>query len=223
METTTNLNYVIATCFIVYFIISYAYKILKIRNIEEALLISPGLLLINLKHTIGIVVFGLLFFLIAPEFRYLITTFQQPEWYVVILSIAVLSLSALLAYKSVQNKIKEKTERSPINFIQIWKYFPIRILFLFSYEFFFRGVIFFSLLQFFDLYISIFITTILYVLIHSFDTKVEILGAIPFGILLCYLSYITNSIWIAFIIHTTLSGVYELKMFKYLTLKTTKS
>jgi len=223
METITNLNIVIATVFIVYFIVSYAYKIFNIRNIEEALLISPGLLLINLKHILGIVVFGLLFFLIAPEFRFLITTFQLPEWYVIILSIVVLSISALLAYRSVQKKIKDKTERSAINFIQVWKYFPIRILFLFSYEFFFRGVIFFSLLQFFDLYISIFITTILYVLIHSFDSKAEILGAIPFGILLCILSYYTNSIWIAFIIHMSLSVVYELNMFKYLTIKTTKS
>ena len=223
METTINFNFVIAAGFIVYFIISFAYKILKIRNIEEGLLTSSGLLLINLKHTLGIVLFGLLFFFIAPEFRYLINTFKQPEWYVVILSLLVLVLSGLLAYKSVQKRIKEKTEKSAYSFHQVWNYFPIRMIFLFSYEFFFRGVIFFSLLQFFDLYISIFITTILYVLIHSFDTKAEILTAIPFGILLCFLSYATNSIWIAFIIHMTLSGVYEFNMFKHLTLKTTKS
>ncbi len=223
METTTNGYYVIAVGFLIYFIISYAYKILKVRNIEEALLTSRGLLLINLKHTIGIVVFGLLFFLIAPDLRYLITTFQQPEWYIVVLSTAVLVLSALLAYRSVQKKIKEKTERSDYTFDQARIYFPIRIVFLFFYEFFFRGVIFFSLLQIFDLYISILITTILYVLIHSFDSKTEILGALPFGILLCFFSYTTNSIWIAFIIHMTLSGVYEFNMFSHLTLKKSKS
>ena len=221
MEIATNVYYVIAAGFIVYFIISYAYKILKIRNIEEALLTSKGLLLINLKHIIGILLFGLLFFLIAPEFRYLITSFNQPEWYVVIFSIVVLALSALLAYKSVQKKIKEEGGRSAYTFNQVRNYFPIRMIFLFSYEFFFRGVIFFSLLQFFDLYLSILITTILYVGIHSFDSKAEILGAIPFGILLCFLSYATNSIWIAFIIHMTLSGVYEFNMFKHLTLKKT--
>ncbi|MBT8393931.1 MAG: hypothetical protein KJN66_03680, partial [Bacteroidia bacterium] len=183
METTPNINFVIAVSFIVYFTISYAYKVLKIRNIEEALQTSRGLLLINLKHIIGILIFGLLFLFIAPEFRYLITTFQEPEWYVVILSLVVLVLSALLAYKSVKKRIKEKTESSAIRFHHIWNYFPIRILFLFSYEFFFRGVIFFSLLQFFDIYMSIFITTILYVLIHSFDSKAEILGAVPFGII----------------------------------------
>ena len=221
METTINFNFVIAAGFIVYFIISFAYKILKIRNIEEGLLTSSGLLLINLKHTLGIVLFGLLFFFIAPEFRYLINTFKQPEWYVVILSLLVLVLSGLLAYKSVQKRIKEKTEKSAYSFHQVWNYFPIRMIFLFSYEFFFRGVIFFSLLQFFDLYLSIFITTILYVGIHCFDSKAEILGAIPFGILLCFFSYATNSIWIAFIIHMTLSGVYEFNMFKHLTLKKT--
>ena len=72
METATNLYYVIAAGFIVYFIISYAYKVLIIRNVEEALQTSLGLLLINLKHVIGSILFGLLFIFIAPEYRYLI-------------------------------------------------------------------------------------------------------------------------------------------------------
>jgi len=63
----------------------------------------------------------------------------------------------------------------------------------------------------------------LYVLIHIFDSKAEILGAIPFGIVLCLFSYFTNNIWAAFIIHSTLSGVYEVSMFNHLTLKTHKS
>lgn len=223
MENTANLNYIIATTFVVYFLLSYAYKISKIRNIEEALFINRGILLINLKHSIGVVLFGVLPYMIAPEFRYLITIFEQPDWQIFILGIVVLVLSAFLAFNSARRNSKKRTERSSVTYIQAWNYFPIRILFLFAYEFFFRGVIFFSLLPYFDLYKSILITTVLYVLIHSFDTKAEILGAIPFGIVLCLLTYFTNSIWIAFGIHTTLSVVYELNIFKLLTSKTAES
>lgn len=223
METTTHINYIIAIVFLVYFLLSFAFKLLNIRNIEEALFIKRGILLLNLKHSIGIVLFGVLSYMIAPEFRYLISVFDQSDWQIIMLGIVALVLSAILAFNSARRNSKKRTERPSVTYIQAWNYFPIRILFLFAYEFFFRGVIFFSLLQCFDLYTSILITTILYVLIHSFDSRAEILGAIPFGIVLCFLTYFTNSIWIAFSIHMTLSVVYELNIFKLLTSKTAES
>jgi membrane protease YdiL (CAAX protease family) len=222
METATVLNYIMVMSFVVYFIISLIFKTMNTRNIEEALHSRSGLLLLDLRHIIGIIIFGLLFYLIAPEFRYLISPFQQPGGPVLTLGVFVLALSAILAYRSAIKKIKEKDDRAAISQNLTWVYFPIRIVFLFSYEFFFRGLVFFSLLQHFDLYISILVTTILYVVIHSFDSKAEILGAIPFGILLCILTYFTNSIWMAFIIHTTLSGVYEFIIYKNLTIKSKK-
>ncbi len=223
METAANLYYVIAAGFIVYFIISYAYKVLKFRNIEEALLTGKGLLFLNLKHFIGIVLFGLLFFLIVPEYRFLVLSFENLDFIVLVWILPVLILSAVLAYSSVKKRLKVVTERSILQFDQAWSYFGIRALFLLSYEFFFRGIIFFSCLEVFDLTIAIAITTGLYVLIHSFDSRNEILGAIPFGIVLCLFSYYTNSIWPAFLIHLTLSGVYEFTMFRQLTLKTIRS
>ena len=98
-------------------------------------------------------------------------------------------------------------------------YFVIRLLFLLGYEFFFRGVLFFTLLEWNGLDVAIIITTLLYMLIHIFDTKGEFFGALPFGIILCLFSYFTNTIWAAFLIHITLSGVYEFSIFKHLTLK----
>ena len=222
METATVLNYIMVMSFVVYFIISLIFKTMNTRNIEEALHSRSGLFLLDLRHITGIIIFGLLFYLIAPEFRYLISPLQQPGGPVLTLGVFVLALSAIIAYRSAIKKIKEKDDRAAISQNLSWVYFPIRIVFLFSYEFFFRGLVFFSLLLHFDIYISILVTTILYVVIHSFDSKAEILGAIPFGILLCILTYFTNSIWMAFIIHTTLSGVYEFIIYKNLTLKTKK-
>jgi len=223
METASNLYYIIAAGFVVYFIISYAYKVLKIRNIEEALLTSKGLFFSNLKHITGIVLFGILFFLIAPEYRFLILSFEDFHFSNLVWIIPVLILSAALAYNAVKKRLSLLAEKSTVRISKAWSYFSIRILFLFSYEFFFRGVIFFACLEVFNLANAILITTILYVVIHSFDSRNEILGAIPFGILLCLFSYYTNSIWPAFLIHLTLSGVYEFTMFRQLTLKTSRS
>lgn len=223
MENTSQLYYLITISFIVYFIISYAYKILKIQNVEEALLTRRGLSLINLKHILGILLFGLIFYLITPEYRFLINSFEIPNLNILLLLLGVVFISALLAFTLVKKNLKNKAEISQYSHNQGWIYFIIRIVFLISYEFFFRGVLLFFFIENNGLILAIIISTSLYVLIHIFDSKAEILGAIPFGIVLCLFSYFTNNIWAAFIIHGTLSGVYEVSMFNHLTLKTHKS
>ena len=223
MINLTQIYYLIAASFIIYFIISYAYKIFKIQNVEEALLTSRGLLLINLKHILGILLFGLIFYLITPEYRFLINSFEIPNLNILLLLLGVVFISALLAFTLVKKNLKNKAEISQYSHNQGWIYFIIRIVFLISYEFFFRGVLLFFFIEINGLILAIIISTSLYVLIHIFDTKAEILGAIPFGIVLCLFSYFTNNIWAAFIIHSTLSGVYEVSMFNHLTLKTNKS
>lgn len=223
MINLTQIYYLIAASFIIYFIISYAYKILKIQNVEEALLTRRGLLLINLKHILGILLFGLIFYLITPEYRFLINSFEIPNLNILLLLLGVVFISALLAFTLVKKNLKNKAEISQYSHNQGWIYFIIRIVFLISYEFFFRGVLLFYFMEINGLILAIIISTLLYVLIHIFDSKAEILGAIPFGIVLCLFSYFTNNIWAAFIIHGTLSGVYEVSMFNHLTLKTHKS
>lgn len=223
METLTSGYYVITICFTVYFLISYTYKVIKVRNIEAALKTSKGILLLNIKHVIGILLFGVAFFLLLPEYRSYLSFSNIPEFLVIVLFIAVVLTSGLLALRSVKKAVTDITTKSSYKFDQAWHYFTIRIVFLLSYEFFFRGVLFFSILELYGLITALSVTTILYVLIHCFDSKKEILGAIPFGIVLCLFSYFTNSIWIAFIIHATLSMVYEITMFKHLTLKNRKS
>lgn len=223
MGNTSQLYYLITISFIVYFIMCYAYKILKIQNVEEALLTRRGLLLINLKHILGILLFGLIFYLITPEYRFLINSFEIPNLNILLLVLGVVFISASLAFTLVKKNLKNKAKISQYSHNQGWTYFIIRIVFLISYEFFFRGVLLFYFMEINGLILAIIISTLLYVLIHIFDSKAEILGAIPFGIVLCLFSYFTNNIWAAFIIHGTLSGVYEVSMFNHLTLKTHKS
>ncbi len=223
MVNTTHLYYLLATSFLIYFVISYIYKIVNVNNIEKSLLTEKGLLLINLRHILGIVLFGIMFFLLLPNYRGLITTIEIPGLNILLFLSAVVIISAFISYYSAKKILKKKIEKSRYHIDQGWIYFTIRILFLLSYEFFFRGVLFFSLLEVNDIFIAILVCTFLYVLIHAFDSRAEIIGAIPFGIILCLFSYFTNSIWPAFIIHITLSGVYEVSIFNQLTRKNLKS
>ena len=214
MGTNMNIFILISFSFAVYFIISYASKIIKIKNLETALSKKNGLMLINVKHLIGIILFGIIFYLITPQYRSLLVIQEFPGLILLLLFLATVFTSALLASHSAKDKNISQTEPIQITINNKSLYFIIRIVFLFSYEFFFRGVLFFSLLELNGLFIAITITTLLYVLIHIFDTKKEIIGAIPFGIILCLFSYYSHSIWMAFIIHITLSVVYEFSIFK---------
>lgn len=222
MVNTSHIYYLLAASFTVYFLISYIYKLLNINNVEKALKIDNGLLLMNLKHILGIVLFGIMFFLVYPDYRSLITTIEIPDRNILLFFSIIVIISAILSYFSAKKNLKNKTEISQYHMNDSWIYFTIRILFLLSYEFFFRGILFFSLLEVNDIIIAILVCTFLYVLIHAFDSRTEIIGAVPFGIILCLFSYFTNSIWPAFIIHITLSGVYEVSIFIQMTKKTLK-
>ncbi len=216
MGNNINLFILISFSFIVYFIISYASKILKVQNVASAISIKNGLMLINIKHLIGIILFGIIFYLMAPQYRTLLVIQEFPGLILLLLFLVTVFTSAVLAAKSAKDKNIFQSETIQLSINNKSLYFIIRIVFLFSYEFFFRGVLFFSLLEMHGLFIAITMTTLLYVLIHIFDTRTEIIGAIPFGIILCLFSYFTHSIWMAFIIHMTLSAVYELSILKQL-------
>jgi len=223
MEKVVQINYLISICFIAYFIISYQYKVLNLRNLERALLTDKGLMLLNIKHLLGILVFGLVFYLIFSDYRYLLNPPEVAGLNIVLLFFLTLMVSAFLSFKSVKKHLVDIKNNSQDSINKAYLYFIIRLVFLLCYEFFFRGVLFFTILEWNGLSTAIITTTVLYMLIHIFDTKEEVFGALPFGIILCLFSYFTNSIWAAFIIHITLSGVYEVSVFNHLTLNSRKS
>jgi len=76
------------------------------------------------------------------------------------------------------------------------------MLYLVAYEFLFRGLLFFSSIQALPLWLAIAVNAVIYALVHIPKGRREILGAIPFGILLCLGCYYTGSFWFAFFIHT---------------------
>ncbi|WP_242202284.1 CPBP family intramembrane glutamic endopeptidase [Aestuariivivens insulae] len=203
-----------------YFVVSMVYKKLGVYNLHSALLTTNGLRLLNLKHVLGIVLFGVLSYMMIPELQYLVTVIEVPKIHVLLLFVFIILLSANISYLSVKKQCGEQeTVNVDYSFAHAWFYFSIRFFFLLGYEFFFRGILLFKLLEYTTLPLAIVYNTMLYVVIHSFDSKKEILGAIPFGIVLCLFAYYTNSVWYAFLIHLALSAVYEISIFYHLTLK----
>jgi membrane protease YdiL (CAAX protease family) len=219
MNSSIIIWVLISISFVTYFIISMVYKKLGIHNLQSALLATNGLRLLNLKHVLGIILFGIIYYTIFPEFKFLVEVIEIPRLYVLLPFFVIVFLCAYISDATIKKQTFKRTFVSGYNLSNAWTYFIIRFVFLLCYEFFFRGVLLFQFLEITSLFSAIVYSTILYVLIHIFDSRKEIFGAIPFGIVLCLFSYFTNSIWCAFIIHISLSAVYEISMFYYLTLK----
>jgi len=89
-------------------------------------------------------------------------------------------------------------------------YFPVRILFVSAYEFFFRGILLFDLITRLGMYPAVIISTGLTVLIHVFTNKKEMWGCVPFGIILSAFCISIHAVWPAIAIHIVLSLAYEL-------------
>ena len=116
-----------------YFMISYVYKVLKINNLESALLVKRGLLLINLKHIIGISLFGVISYVLIPQYRFLINTLEILKLNTLLLFLTAVYFSAIFAFKSVKKNFKVKNEMSQHTFNLGLVYFIIRIVFLLTY------------------------------------------------------------------------------------------
>ena len=78
-------------------------------------------------------------------------------------------------------------------------------IYLLGYEFLFRGLLFFSVYHSYGLIIAMTLNVFIYSIVHIPKGKAEMIGAIPFGILLCSLSLLTNSIILPFLIHLCLA------------------
>jgi len=77
--------------------------------------------------------------------------------------------------------------------------------YLFCYEFFFRGFLLFSCERGLGVQNAVIINTLFYALAHFPKGKVETIGAIPFGLILCLATFSTGSIWAAFGVHLVMA------------------
>lgn len=79
------------------------------------------------------------------------------------------------------------------------------IAFLIGYEFMFRGFLLFASLQVMNVVPAFALNTALYALAHLYKGPGETFGAVPVGIVFCYLSMVTGNIWSAVILHAVMA------------------
>lgn len=79
------------------------------------------------------------------------------------------------------------------------------IVYLFAYEFIFRGFLFFPALELFGLWPAVIINAGIYSLVHVPKGPAEGVGALILGPVLCLLAAFTGSFWIAFFTHIILA------------------
>jgi membrane protease YdiL (CAAX protease family) len=87
--------------------------------------------------------------------------------------------------------------------------------YLLGYEILFRAILLFPLYYELGLWPAIAINTAIYSATHIPKGIDETLGAIPLGIVLCILTLITNTIWVAFIIHVIMAWTNSFTALKH--------
>ena len=87
--------------------------------------------------------------------------------------------------------------------------------YLLGYEIMFRGVLFYNCLNEMSLFSAIIINISLYSLVHIPKGLNETIGALPMGIVLCLLTWVTGSFWAAFVLHSLLALTNEWFSLKY--------
>ena len=77
--------------------------------------------------------------------------------------------------------------------------------YLFAYELMFRGILLSVCVSVLGVWPAIAINVALYSTTHLPKGAAETIGAIPFGLLVCYITLTTGTIWVAVVIHLILS------------------
>lgn len=120
------------------------------------------------------------------------------------------------------------TERLPdtikagITLKEAIRYFSIRVPGLIIYEVFFRAVVLGLLLHWFSMPAAIGLNIMLYALAHAYASRIEFIGSILFGFLLCFVVILNRSVYPAVLLHLLLALPYESILFSKCQLLTKK-
>lgn len=79
------------------------------------------------------------------------------------------------------------------------------VLFLIGYEFLFRGFVLHASLELMDPIPAIALNCAIYAFAHFYKGPGEAFGAIPVGIVFCYLTLVTGNIWCAVLLHSVMA------------------
>jgi membrane protease YdiL (CAAX protease family) len=168
------------------------------------------------------VISGLLCLVFLPEysladygFTYIPGTFLFTILWTIALSVLVIPLAYISAQKP-KNLINYPQIRA-----KLWTRKTILInalgwaLYLFGYEFMFRGILLFPLVDHFGVWPAIAINIALYSATHVPKGLEETIGAVPLGLVLCLLTISSGTIWIAFFVHLAMAWTNSFTALKF--------
>jgi len=195
--------YVLFSSLALFLIIHVNKKSEKAKNVRPVILIRLS----------GIILFGIIpvsFLWILPGYTISqlginMDRFAGSLIWIVILGVLLVSMNFFLIRnpKSLRNYPQIQKESWNFNLVLIntlsWAGY------LFAYEFMFRGLLLFPLVNHLGVVTAIIINTILYSATHFYKGVQEVIGAIPLGIVLCLLTIEYGNIWIAFFAHLCLA------------------
>jgi membrane protease YdiL (CAAX protease family) len=170
-------------------------------------------------HIIGILWLGLVpAFLLKQPVLKILTGSNAPDNSLLVIFSGLLILIAALAIKASKKVIQHVDYLNQNNYqlstFYICRYFIIRLVFLFTYEMFFRGFLLSGSIKAMGIPLAVSLNVLLYVLLHLFNSRKEMLVCIPFGLLLCWLCILFNAAWPAVILHTCFSLIYEIRIYQ---------
>ncbi len=203
-----------ALCYSMMFILTWISKLNKSNRLFDA----KGLLAANAGNLIGLHFAGILWMGLVPftlfkqSFKAILYGSGLPTLSWLLLFVFLLAIIVLTGFRA-SRQIHIKQENIPASSNKFLNYyFLVRILFLCSYELFFRGFLLFDCIKWVGILQAIILTTGLTVLIHVFTNKKEMWACIPFGIILCSCCIAFNAVWPAIVLHLALSLAYEIPL-----------
>ena len=168
--------------------------ILFTRLISGIFLLGIGTAIISIKRNID-----------AGVFTVICNDYNTSVWLIIAAAIIIGFLSAFKKTYPSNNSGHSLPFYLPLLFVLV------RTLFLIVYEFFFRGVLLFVMIEDLGVLAAVIINLALYTLLHWFDKK-ERYGSLLMGIILCNLSIYYHSVWPAIIIHLSLALSHEITL-----------
>lgn len=186
----------------------------SIRLIDASGTVENRPLLLGLQLA-GIVLFGCWPALNSWDHYWLVIAGDHPVGWkpavatgiLCVCTVAFASYSARKAQSSVSANVLSRNDPFPGFFPEV--YFPVRVLFIISYEGWLRGVILFGGISLLGLPAAIALNIVLYAILHLANGKRETLACFPFGLLLCLLSVWAGAAWPAMAVHAALAVSFE--------------
>jgi membrane protease YdiL (CAAX protease family) len=150
---------------------------------------------------------------------YGLTFISQTTFFSVVWTVGLCVLVVPLAYFSAKKpknlvnypQIRAKNWTKKIVFINALGW----AIYLFGYEFLFRGVLLFPLVDSIGVWPAIAVNIALYSATHIPKGLDETIGAIPLGLVLCLLTLASGTIWIAFLVHVAMAWTNSFTALKF--------